>query len=59
VHSPACVSWEEHVEKAFSAIRDGDEYDLFAFVDFLQHSWDNERLADDPEFVPGGRETAA
>jgi hypothetical protein len=59
VHDPACASWEEHVDRAYAALHDGDDYNLSDFADFLLHSWDNERLTDDPEFSPGGTEAAA
>ena len=58
VHSPACPSWEAHVEQSYAAITEGDDYNLLDFTDYLMHSWDNERLADDPEYVPGGEAAA-
>lgn len=56
MHSPACSSWEAHIEKSYAALTEHDDYNLLDFTDYLIHSWDNERLADDPEFPFGSGE---
>ncbi len=53
MHKPACASWEQHVERAYAALRDGDDYDLPTFTDFLMSSYDDERLAADVEAGEG------
>ena len=49
MHNPRCESWELHVERAYAALTDGDDYDLNVFTDFLIDSYASERIAADPE----------
>ena len=49
MHSPACETWEQHVDKAYRALGDHDTYDLLVFTDFLISSYDEERLIADEE----------
>lgn len=51
MHNPPCESWELHVERAYAALTDGDDYDLNAFTDFLLHTWQDEQLAADPDYL--------
>lgn len=47
LHNPPCESWELHVERAYAALKDGDDYDLIGFVEFLRDTYDEERLSAD------------
>lgn len=49
MHNPPCASWDAHVERAYAALTDNDDYDLNAFIDFLMASWQDEQIAADPE----------
>jgi hypothetical protein len=49
MHNPPCEAWEQHVELAYAALTDGDDYDLNAFTDFLLHTWQDEQIVADPE----------
>lgn len=51
MHNPPCESWEQHVDKAYSALGDHDTYDLLVFTDFLLHTWQDEQLAADPDYL--------
>jgi hypothetical protein len=49
MHNPPCDSWEQHVDKAYSALGDHDTYNLLVFTDFLLHTWQDEQIVADPE----------
>lgn len=49
MHSPACLTWRVHLRRCLSE-REA-HVSLKDFLDDVLHSWDNELLCDDPEFL--------
>ena len=50
MHSPACLTWRVHLARCLIERRD-QGVSPRAFLDDVLHSWDNELLCDDPEFL--------
>ncbi len=49
MHAPACLTFEEHVHRAYRQLAEGEAYDLLTFTDFLRVSFDDERLIADED----------
>ena len=51
MHSPACPSLKEHLSRCIAALDPGEAFNLRAFCEFAQMSWDTERLVSDPDLT--------
>ena len=49
-HHPPCSDWRDHVRKAVDELQPSEGFRLRDFVVEVEATWDDERLAADPEY---------